>query len=397
MDWRKAYNPVEGFLKGKNSVILFFLLAFIVRFYVIPPPEVLFGDDREYIRKGVEFAKGNFHPLPDHEVGWPLFLSIFFYLFPQTDFSGYLVEARLISVLIASLSVFPLAWIARRVVNSGVIWIVPLLLFVFQPNLIKSSVMGYSEPFFTFNLLLTFYFMLRIRDNIWYLIPSAFWGGLTTITRSNGIIMLCIFLVSWTLILKDRKRGLRWPFLIALVLLVLVTVPVYFIRYTYYGSPLEYNLSSRFLVDKLEDRYDPSVRNPGFIEYITTRPANVVFRKFMVRGLFRVIYDFIFHSLTPLFLPFFLLGVIKGLKIRKLHPMLLLYLLWISSMAGYYDIYPTLRFFFPLIPFDLIFFSLGFSSLIQDEKARMFCLTYLLTVLLVELRSVVLIILNWTR
>ena len=51
-------------------------------------------------------------------IGWPAFLSFFYSLFDSSDFLDYINTARLLSMIISSVSVFPMYLLARKFLNQ---------------------------------------------------------------------------------------------------------------------------------------------------------------------------------------------------------------------------------------------------------------------------------------
>ena len=97
--------------------------------------------------------------------------------------------ARTVSVFTGTLSIIPLAYIGKFVLDRAGL-VVALVLFTFSAPLIELASSGMSESLFTLWILSSWYFSLRSSESQRYLLLSAFFAALAYWVRPNGIFLL---------------------------------------------------------------------------------------------------------------------------------------------------------------------------------------------------------------
>jgi 4-amino-4-deoxy-L-arabinose transferase-like glycosyltransferase len=279
--------------------------------------------------------------------------------------------ARIISIFIGSLSIVPLAYIGKKLLERKGLALL-LVLFTFSPPLIKSSASAYTESLFILFFLLALYRIIRAQDKIRYIFRASILGALSYYVRPNGIAVLGVVFLSY-LFMKNRIPGARFRYLIYIVAVFFIcSAPFLHQRYSDFGSPFFYGENSKFFVENSKQTWSGNIEAPSLMEYLRTHSLGDYYNKFITNGLQNVISTY-YHTLTPLLFIFFLYNVLKFFRDKMFLSMFLslmiVFVVWIltlsvvgeSQTAMYRHLYPT-------IPAMLIFASSGACSFFDKMK-----------------------------
>jgi len=105
------------------------------------------------------------HPKPL----WPMFLSLFFSVFDFSQTQSYMQLQKILSILISCITIFPLYYLCKKFFNSKYS-LVGILIFAVEPRLMENSIMGGTDQFFIFFIvmtLLTFFNKTKPRQIYW--------------------------------------------------------------------------------------------------------------------------------------------------------------------------------------------------------------------------------------
>jgi hypothetical protein len=135
-----------------------FLFMVTIMTFVTPFTTVLREDAYSYLLKGFEIIEGNWLPIRVHSTGWAMFLAFFLKLFAIESLYGGMILARILSILLIGLSIFPFANLANKLVDKKSA-IIAVLAFALCPPLIVTGISAYSEPIFILLVISTMYFL----------------------------------------------------------------------------------------------------------------------------------------------------------------------------------------------------------------------------------------------
>jgi len=362
------------------TLVVLFILSLAIRLILTPYNLVLREDAYVYLLKSLEITKGNFVPILTHAIGWPLFMSPFFYLFGSTSIFQNMIYARIISDFVGALSIFPLAYIGKKLLDKrGLISL--LILFAFSSHLIISSTSALTEPLFTFLLLTSVYFIIKARENQNYILVASLFGALAYYVRPNGILVLLIILLSFFLLRKEIPK-FSYKYLIYIILVFfIVSAPFLYQRYTYFGSPFFYGENSKYFVDTYQQVWSNNIPVPSLMDYLSTHTFTDYFNKFVIHGFFKIIFDYVYFGvISPLLLFFFLYGILMYFNDKKFLPLIVVFFIWIVGFTPAWDIFGTPRHLYPTIPFILIFSTAAINDIFKNNKYRNILLSSFLIV-----------------
>lgn len=388
MDYEKNLNSLEQkFNRTFNyfekhfclTLIALFILSLAIRLFLTPYNIVLREDAYVYLLKSLEITKGNFVPIQTHAIGWSQFMSPFFYLFGSTSIFQNMIYARIISNFVGALSIFPLAYIGRKLLDKkGLIFL--LILFAFSSHLIMLSTSALTEPLFIFLLMMSVYFIIKARENQNYILTASLFGAFAYYVRPNGIFILPIILFSFFLLRKQIPK-FSYKYIIYIVLIFfIVSAPFLYQRYTYFDSPFFYGENSKYFVDTYQQVWSNNVPVPSLMDYLSTHTFTDYFNKFAIHGFFRIIFDYVYGVISPLLLFFFLYGILRYFKDRRYVPLIIVFLIWIIGFTPVWDIFGTARHLYVTIPFILVFSTVAINDIFKNNRYRNVLLSLFLIV-----------------
>lgn len=315
---------------------------------------VLIKDAFNYVYKGMELKELSFSLFRPQAIGWPVFLSVIYFIFDvETLFEG-MFYARSVSILLVCLSVVPLYILAAKLFenkkNHGAIYLL-LIAYCLSPLVHFSARNAMTEPLFCFLILWSFVFLagaLEARAIIY----SSLFASLAYWVRPNGIFQFAVILL--TILLLQRGNFFRAVQLIALATAVFlfVSAPHLLLRYQQFGSPVDYGNNSKYFVESYAQVWDDDVEAPSFSAYIGSHTWKDYYEKFIQNGLFRIL-GTLKISLQPLWLGAFLCGVFLIIvrKRQEAYPILLLFFVTIGGLSLVYEVFGTIRHLIFLVPF----------------------------------------------
>lgn len=385
MDYEKILDSLEqkinrtfSYFEGHFSLTLIalFILTLVVRLLLTPYSIVLREDAYVYLLKSLEITKGNFVPIQTQAIGWSLFMAPFFYFFGSTSIFQNMIYAEIISNFVGALSIFPLAYIGKKLLDKRSL-IFLLILFAFSSQLIISSTSALTEPLFTFLLLMSVYFIIKARENQNYILMASLFGAFAYYVRPNGILILIVILLSFFLLRKANPKFSYKHIIYIIMIFFIVSAPFLYQRYTYFGSPFFYGENSKYFVDTYQQVWSDNVPVPSLMDYLSTHTFTDYFNKFVIHGFFKIIFDYVhgygfyvYGVISPLLLFFFLYGVVRYFNDKRFIPLTIVFLVWVIGLIPIWDIFGTSRHLYATIPFVLIFSTVAINEVFKNDKYR---------------------------
>lgn len=390
----KAFNYFEKHLS--LTLVVLFALALAIRLFLTPYNIVLREDAYVYLLKSLEITKGNFNPILTHLIGWSLFMAPFFYLFGSTSIFQNMIYARIISDFVGALSIFPLAYIGKELLDDKRSLIFLLILFVFSSQLIMSSTSAMTEPLFTFLLLMSVYFIIKARENQNYILIASLFGAFAYYVRPNGIFVLLIILFSFFLLRREIPKFSYKYIIYITVIFFAISAPFLYQRYTHFGSAFFYGENSKYFVDTYQQVWSNNVPVPSLMDYLSTHTFTDYIDKFIIRGFFKIIFYYVYFGvISPLLLFFFLYGILRYFNDKKFLPLIVTFFIWIIGLTPVWDIYGTPRHLYPTIPFVLIFSTVAVNEVFKNNRYRNILLSLFLIVFI--LFSLIIPVRHWYK
>ena len=157
--------------------------------------------------------------------GWPIFLSIFFEFYNSTNFMDYMFLQRIISIVLSSLTVIPIYFLAKKYFSKKIA-LIGTMLFTFEPRIIQNSIFGISEPLFI--LLVTSSIVCFLHQQKKIIIFAFMLISFASIVRSEGIILLIAFTILYGIRFRNSKKiSYEIPILILVFILIILPMSSY--------------------------------------------------------------------------------------------------------------------------------------------------------------------------
>ena len=119
-------------------LILLIVIGFALRLFFVPWDLPLSSPDSIfYLAKALTYANGSFDDFR-YGFGWPMFLSAFFSFFDFSEYTGYLVIMRLVSIT-GSVATIPILYLVAKEYVKKYYALMAVVLFAIEPNLNENS------------------------------------------------------------------------------------------------------------------------------------------------------------------------------------------------------------------------------------------------------------------
>jgi len=369
---------------SKNKSIYFicgiFIFALIIRFYYFDEIIPVTMDALDSFHYAADIS--TIGRIPENydmaKPGWSIFLGGIFSFFDFDNTLSYMQLQKIVSILISSLSVFPLYLLIRKF-SERKYSLLGVLLFAVEPRLIQNSLLGNAEAIFIICIITTILFFLSTNKKIIYL--SFVIAGLGTVFRPEGLFLfLSITIVFF---IKFRKDRLVFPkYLIGLILFILVITPIG-LHQAEVGMYDPIILKPYTIVNSLFESNQNVGENIKTQEVLENNSIGIgieTFSKYLVWVLIPM-----FIILTP---PGFII-FLKNMKIEKISIMVIG--ICLSIPAFYVYSFPILetKYLYFLIPIFCIFSTISIKYFIEKISFRK--IVFPICIMLIVLTSVMFI------
>ena len=267
-----------------SLIVIIVLISLGLKLYTmnlaVLPPEDTFG----YVLRAISHNNGDFTEPARKTLGWSIVISPFFKFVTSDNFLDYVAVAKILSLGISLISIYPMYLLARRFFNEKYS-VVAAFLFAVEPHLNYNAGLGLSEPLFILISMLAVYFVLSKNTKFVYL--SFFLTGLLWWIRFNGIVMLPIILLIFFLNFK-RSRGLLLKFFFGLAIFLLAVSPMLIHKYEQYGDPIYFTQSSTLYTGEYAAIVGENTKSLNYsaFDYINEHGLTQFIDKFIIGGMY---------------------------------------------------------------------------------------------------------------
>tara|TARA_Y100001936_G_scaffold245713_1_gene288219 strand:- start:1622 stop:3229 length:1608 start_codon:yes stop_codon:yes gene_type:complete len=150
--------------------------------------------------------------------GWSLFISIFFSIIPIESFFDHIYLQRTISIVISVITVIPVYLLCKQIFKP-ITALIGGALFIFNPIIIKYSLLGGNDILFT--IVITFALYLTIKQTRKTFFLSFILIGILTIIRYEALLLIIPFTILFFYKSKNEKKIIKY-FLCMLCFLMII-------------------------------------------------------------------------------------------------------------------------------------------------------------------------------
>ena len=340
-----------------KKIILFCLAIIVVisiplKLYTVDFSIGIHYDDMEYVLDAIQYGKGDFFLDQKKNPGWPLFLTPFISLLNSEHFLDYSNFARILTLTISTITIFPIYVLARKFFSEKYS-VVAASLFAFEPHLNYNSGTPFSEPLVILILITTMIFILHDKTKYHYL--AFVFAGFCWWIRLEAIYPVIAIILIYFVIHRSKPNSLR-NFSLCMVFLLITISPLFIQRdlqfddpfYVWWGGTILAENFSEHLISPEDAGITDFVEKHGILG-LMDRYVNGLANLFNV--LFRILYPYLF-ILIPFGILFSLRPIEQKLKHIKTNWIMILSL--IAVLAIPFAIIEERRFLFALFPFVII-------------------------------------------
>jgi len=214
------------------TVIILINILLTIYFFEINIP--LWWDEAVYLSLGKSILKGKYEIVPRRDSFRPA-------LFPFMVALSFLMDGEvLVRILVSVFNIFSILatyYMGKKLfdVKIGLLSALAISsfpLFIFNSNKILAEML-----FLTFTPLSVTTFYLGIKKNKKFLYLSAFFTGISILTKYFGFLLLIIYFI-YIIFQKKIQIFKRHEFYIVLIIFSLTIMPWFVINTIYYGNPI---------------------------------------------------------------------------------------------------------------------------------------------------------------
>jgi len=315
-----------------------------------------------YLLQAQQIAIGNFYELPNN-IGWQIFLSIFFSFFNFENNFGYMQITRIVSIGIG-IAAIPLVYFIGRKFLDKKFSLLAASFFAFDPNLIENSIFGITESLFIFCSLVTIFFILEGKFK--HFMIAGIFSGLAFDIRLNGIVLLFVSLSSIFFVKSTSKQKIK-KILLILVMFILAASPFFILDYQNDSNPI----GSIFEIQNSINQNIPSNADPSQIDLKFQDKLFIAITE-EIKHIFRIIIPFL-----ALFVPFGIISFISKIEFKEKIIILTIIFSLIVAIPQYF-LSVEYRNLFLILPMFSIISAVGIQYFIKNKKNQNLFLLFMI-------------------
>ena len=340
---------------SKSKIILYLVLICIIslglKLYTVDfsiPPH---SDDFGYVLDAIQYNEGDFFISQKKNPGWPLFLTPFMSIINSNDFLDYTNFARILGLIISTVTIFPMYFLARKFFNEKYS-VIAASLFAFEPHLNYNSGAALSEPLLILVLITSMIFILNNKTKYHYL--AFVFAGLCWWVRLEVIYPIIAIILIYFVVHRTKSNSLR-NFSLCIIFLLIIISPIFVQRYIQFDDPFYVWFTGTIFADDYAELM--TTENSGFINFVEEygvsglidRLANGLANLFNI--LLRILYPYLF-----ILIPFGVLFSLRPIdqKLMNIKANWIMIIITISILIIPFAIVGGRRYLFPLFPFLII-------------------------------------------
>ena len=346
---KNEFDVNKGYFgKHANKILVIFVVsAFLIRMNYFPFDVPFSLDVLDYF--GYAVNTSNFGGIPSEwflaNNGWPLFLSVFFSIMPVESFFEYTNLQRMISIIISVLTIIPVYLFCKKYFNEKLA-LIGAALFIFNPVVIKYSLLAGNDVLFTMVVTFALYFMVTTKQKTVYL--SFILIGILTIIRYEGLLLIIPFSILFLIRLRKEKKKCIVKFIFAIACFLIIVLPFSIIDLENHGEDgliSHFSTSIKFVDSSIIQNMDSGEDWTDGIENDRTQ-------KFLLKG-FENLFKMIIIITLPLSLfliPYGVSRVFYKINYSKFIIICVGFTLLVPAFYAYSRDFQDIKYLIPLVP-----------------------------------------------
>ena len=362
-----------------KKLVLILAVGIVLRIYLFFAMPIISRDSPIYLYQAMVLATGNLNLLDlcglssrIKEINlFSIAIVPFYYLFKDWEIAG-----KLVSFVSSSLSLILLYLILRNLLKGPILYLV-LLIYSFNPTLIKESAEVMRESFFTLLVLLGLLFFIKgyqsenKRRVFFFVLANLFWI-LSSWVRVEGIFLIALsflYLLGIFIFSQDKRSSLATLLSFSPIPLILLLGGIWYVSF-YKGFLLVELKEKLILLNPFEQPFAKALKNFRYLDIPMPSPY---FWDILKQNLWLVAFGttFFYKFIPAIHFPIFLLFLagFKNLKNFIKEKQMITYFLVLS--AGYFlglwyftftKWYMEKRYMLPLLYFISPIIALGITN-----------------------------------
>lgn len=338
------------------SLSIIITISLVLRLYNFPFNVPLILDAEGYFSYAIDMSiLGRFPTSYDFpNIGWPIFLSIFFSIFHFSNFMDFINLERFLTVLLSVFTIIIIYLLCSRFFEKKIA-IICSMLFAFEPKIILNSTSGITEPLFI--LLGTTALFLFLSENKKLIYASFVILGLFTVIRYEGFLLVVPFSIIFFIRFREERKVVL-QYIIALSLFALIILPMSYVRMETIGND---GIISHISAGPL---YYQNVAQHS------NDPSEKIFYNFIVTGITNLI-KYIGWSMVPVFLcfiPFGIYVILKNPSLKNYTLIISLFTLLLPAFYAYSRNIQDTRYLLIIYPIFCVFAGFTIKQLFEKFK-----------------------------
>ena len=245
--------------------------------------------------------------------GWPIVLSIVFFITDSKDILSLMETQKIFSVLISISTTIPVYFLCKKFVQRKFA-LIGASIIAFDPRLMINSFLGITDPLFLLLSVISLVLFLHSNKKAVYL--SFVIVGLSSLVRTEGMAIFLVLSIMFFIKYRNENYKIIFRYLLILIIFGLVLLPLSAYRIDVTGND--------YLFQRGLKHVDQIASNEGYNDKLFE--GLEIFSKYIIWVL---IPNFI------IFIPFGIFLIFRKLNIDKITIILSIAILSIPALYGY--------------------------------------------------------------
>ena len=348
--FKNTKKPIE-FSKYAWMLVGILSLAGIIRLYYFPFEVPLTSDSLYYFWYSSEIFQIGKLPTDwsPANIGWPIFVGLFFSIFNINDIEFLMSIQRGLSVAISLITSISVYFLCKKFVENKFA-IIGATLIAFDPRLMINSFLGVTDPLYL--LLITSSLVLFLSNNKKLVYLSFVLVTISTLVRVEGLIIFGILSIMFLIKYREEKYKILIKYILIIGIFMIIIIPSSLYQIEVNGT------------DSIFSRVLNSSNN--LVGEILIESNGINQKNNLIDG-FEILIKYLIWVMIPNFILFIPLGIFLIFQKRSFENMFIVILGAIMIIPAYYAYtIPALdtRYLYTLFPILAVLASIAIKKIV---------------------------------